>query len=167
MGRGAAVTTGIRAAKASIAGYIDIDCEVSPIYIPICVQYIKNGLSDVVVGKRIYRTSLRSILREVLSTGYRIAVDTLLGTHGIDTESGYKFFHIKSFLPVLSDIHNKQWFWDTESIVASLRYGLRVHEMPVLFLRRPEKKSSVRLVHDTVAYIQAICLYLVNRRRFR
>jgi hypothetical protein len=164
MGRGAAVTTGIRSAGAAIAGYIDIDCEVSPIYIPLCVQYIKNGLSDVVVGKRIYRTSVRSMLREVLSTGYRIAADRFLGTHGIDTESGYKFFDTKAFLPVLSDIQNQHWFWDTESILESLRHGLRVQEVPVLFLRRPEKKSSVRLVHDTIAYIQAIYAYCTKNR---
>lgn len=160
LGRGAAVSTGILQSKAPIVGYIDIDCEVSPLYIPSFVQVIKNQEADIVIGKRIYRTNLFSIVREVLSVGYRMIVSHLLGTDRIDTESGYKFFHKKKFLPVLSSIQNTGWFWDTECVVRSLRSGLRIKEIPVLFLRRSDKKSTVRLFHDTCSYVLAIFRFL-------
>jgi len=160
LGRGAAVFTGILQSKAPIVGYIDIDCEVSPLYIPSFVQVIKNQEADIVVGKRIYRTNLSSIVREVLSVGYRTLVSHLLGTDGIDTESGYKFFHRKKFLPVLGKIRNQHWFWDTECVVLSLRSGLRIKEIPVLFLRRSDKKSTVRLFHDTYSYLVAFFRFL-------
>jgi len=156
MGRGAAVSTGIRQARAEIVGYIDIDCEVSPLYIPSCVQIIRNNTADIVVGKRIYRTSFSSIIREILSVGYRMIADRILGTDGIDTESGYKFFRRRTFLPVLATIKDQHWFWDTESIVLSRRAGLRIQEEPVLFLRRLDKKSSVRILPDTLLYLKNV-----------
>lgn len=155
-GRGAAVSTGIRKARGEIVGYMDIDCEVSPLYIPSFVTIVKEHKADVVVGKRIYRTTFTSIIREVLSVGYRMMVRSILDTGGIDTESGYKFFNKKAFLPVLQKIRNQNWFWDTESIVLARRAGLRIREEPVLFLRKAEKKSSVRLIPDTLSYVKNI-----------
>lgn len=156
IGRGAAVATGILESNAPIVGYMDIDCEVSPFYIPSFVQILMEHRADIVIGKRIYRTHVSSIVREVLSVGYRTLVSHLLGTDGIDTESGYKFFDKKAFLPVLAAIHNQHWFWDTESIVLSKRRGLRIVEVPVLFLRRTDKQSSVRLISDTLDYVKNV-----------
>lgn len=159
LGRGAAVRTGILLSKAPIVGYIDIDCEVSPSYIPTFVQAIKQHKADIVVGKRIYRTNASSFMRMVLSVGYMKITDVLLHTQGIDTESGYKFFDRRAFLSVLATIKNQQWFWDTESIILSLRKGLRVREEPVLFLRRADKHSSVRIIPDTWEYIKNILMF--------
>jgi len=159
-GRGAAVTTGILHSNAPIVGYMDIDCEVSPLYIPSFVQMIKKREADIVVGKRIYRTTLFSLVREALSVGYRIIARVFLQTGGIDTESGYKFFDKKKFLPVLSSIANQGWFWDTECVVRSLRKGICVQEIPVLFLRRTDKKSTVRLFRDTYLYLIAMFRFL-------
>ncbi|MCJ7826060.1 glycosyltransferase [Patescibacteria group bacterium] len=155
-GRGAAVNSGIHASQGDVVGYIDIDCEVSPVYISSMVGLIQQGKADVVVGKRMYRSSLTSFIREVLSIGYRRIADILLGTDGIDTESGYKFFHKKKFLPVLGKIRNQHWFWDTESIVLSKRAGLRVVEIPVLFVRRLDKQSTVRIIPDTFSYLKSV-----------
>jgi len=165
MGRGAAVSTGIRKAKGAMVGYIDIDCEVSPVYISSMVGLIQKDKADVVVGKRMYRSSLTSFVREVLSIGYRCIADILLGTDGIDTESGYKFFDKKKFLPVLSSIQNTGWFWDTESIVLSQKKGLRVVEMPVLFLRRDDKHSSVRIIPDTLEYLKNVWTFYRRIRK--
>lgn len=160
LGRGAAVTTGMHNAHGTIVGYIDIDCEVSPLYIPSFVEMIIAKKADVVVGKRIYQTSVSSLVRWILSVGYRSVAGLFLATDGIDTESGYKFFRKKTFLPVLATIRNQGWFWDTESIVRSKRFGLRIREIPVLFIRRSDKKSSVRIVRDTAVYIGALIRFL-------
>lgn len=151
-GRGAAVTTGILVAKGDVVGYIDIDLEVSPVYIPDIVSLIKSGKADVVVGKRVYRTSIGSIVREVLSVGYRNLARVCIRTGGVDTESGYKFFNRKKFLPVVQTIKDQRWFWDTESVVRSRHAGLHVVEVPVLFIRRFDKVSSVHIIRDTMEY---------------
>jgi glycosyltransferase involved in cell wall biosynthesis len=155
-GRGAAVTTGIYKAHGDVVGYIDIDLEVSPVYIPDILALLQDGKADIVIGNRIYRTSIGSIVREILSVGYRKLSDIAITTGGFDTESGYKFFNRKKFLPILKTIKDKRWFWDTESIVRSRRAGLRVIEVPVLFVRRFDKVSSVHIVRDTLEYFRNI-----------
>lgn len=152
-GRGKTVRDGIRMATGAVVGYIDIDCEVDPVYIPYMVSLILGKQADVVIGKRFYRSSPQAVLREVLSRGYQWLSDAMIGTGGLDTETGYKFFDRKKILPVLKKATNPGWFWDTEIMVYALQAGLRVTEVPVLFLRRFDKKSSVNIVKDTIDYM--------------
>lgn len=155
-GRGASVSDGIRAAKGKIVGFIDIDCEVSPVYIPEMVAVIEHNKADVVLGNRIYRTGITTIHREILSAGYRWLADVMIGTGKIDTESGYKFFDRKKILPVLDMCKYTGWFWDTEIVIRAKRAGLRVVALPVLFLRRTDKTSTVRIFRDTMDYLAAL-----------
>jgi len=155
-GRGKAVADGIAAARGTVVGYIDIDVEVSPVYIPQMVRMILEHQADVVVGERIYRSSFGSMVREILSVGYKRLVRTALPTGVIDTESGYKFFNRKKILPVVLKTRDPHWFWDTEIIVRSRLAGLRIRQVPVLFLRRFDKVSSVHIVSDTLSYLRSI-----------
>ncbi len=155
-GRGASVSDGIHAAKGKIVGFIDIDCEVSPVYIPEMVALIASDKADMVLGNRIYRTGLSRLHREILSAGYRWLSDTMIGTGKMDTESGYKFFDRKKILPVLDTCKHTGWFWDTEIVVRAKKAGLRVVAHPVLFLRRTDKTSTVRILRDTMDYLVAL-----------
>jgi glycosyltransferase AglD len=156
LGRGRAVTDGIKASRAKIVGYIDIDLEVSPVYIPGIVRTLLSDEADVVIGRRIYRTNMASIVREILSVGYRMLSEKLVGTGHLDTESGYKFFNRKKILPILAKTRHPHWFWDTEIVVFARKANLRIREEPVLFLRRFDKKSSVRLFSDTLDYLRSL-----------
>jgi hypothetical protein len=155
-GRGRTVADGIRAARGKVVGFIDIDCEVSPVYIPQCIDRIMRDGADVVVGKRIYKTHVASLFREILSVGYQALAQKIVDTGGIDTESGYKFFQRRRILPVLAKTKHPGWFWDTEIIVRARRAGLRVSEEPVLFVRREDKKSTVQPLRDVVNYLVSL-----------
>jgi glycosyltransferase involved in cell wall biosynthesis len=161
-GRGRTVMDGIRASKGKVVGYIDIDLEVSPVYVPNIASYILRGKADVVIGKRVYRTTLASLTREILSQGYRVLADSMVQTGRLDTESGYKFFHRDKILPILNKTKHPHWFWDTEVVVLAKRAGLRIAEVPVLFLRRFDKKSSVRVARDSWDYL--VSLWQFRRR---
>lgn len=152
-GRGQTVVDGFKIAKGCVVGYIDIDLEVSPIYIPQCVNLILKNKADLVIGRRIYRTNLRSLHREILSLGYQWLADKLVGTGGLDSESGYKFLRRTIIKSLLSRATAAHWFWDTELIVFARRLHLRILEVPVLFIRRFDKKSSVNLMRDVVDYL--------------
>lgn len=152
-GRGETVKDGMLCAKGKVVGYIDIDCEVSPVYIPSIVTRILARNADGVIGKRYYRTSPGSLLREVLSRGYQRLSDVIIGTGGLDTESGYKFFNRRKIIPIIRKTTHPGWFWDTEIMVYALQAGLKIVEEPVLFLRRFDKTSSVHIVRDTLDYV--------------
>lgn len=155
-GRGRTVADGMRAARGKVVGFIDIDCEVSPVHIPQCVDRIMKSKADVVVGKRIYKTRASSIAREIFSVGYQWLSRRIVDTGGIDTEAGYKFFLRRRILPVLAKTKHPGWFWDTEIIVRARRAGLIVVEEPVLFLRRGDKKSTVEPLRDIVNYLVSL-----------
>jgi len=154
-GRGGAVNDGIRAARGDVAGFIDIDLEVHARYIPSCVNAVRNG-ADIAVGRRIYKLNLRSLDRYVLSTGYVWLVRRLLGVDLNDTETGYKFFKRERILPVLDEIDDQRWFWDTEVMVRSYYKEYNIAEIPCLFLRRFDKASTVSPLADTLDYFRQL-----------
>lgn len=150
-GRGATVTDGVHAARGEIAGYIDVDLEVHPRYIPSLVRAIEKG-ADVAVVRRIYAFQLRSLDRYFMSRGYSFLVRKLLGVSLRDTETGYKFFRREKLLPVIDAIEDPAWFWDTELMVRAVRRGLRIDEIAGAYVRREDKTSTVRGLRDSFIY---------------
>jgi glycosyltransferase involved in cell wall biosynthesis len=154
-GRGATVTDGFRAARGEIAGYLDVDLEVHARYIPSLVRAIEKG-ADVATVRRIYAFQLRYVDRWLMSRGYSWLVRRLLRVHFHDTETGYKFFRRATVLPLLDEIGDAGWFWDTEFMVRALRRGLRIEEVIGAYVRRDDKDSTVRGVRDSVQYFRKL-----------
>ncbi len=155
-GRGGTVADGIRAARGNVVGYIDIDLEVHARYIPSLVRAIQEG-ADVAIGQRNYLFQPRSLDRWILSKGYHKLAQRMLGMHQFwDTESGYKFFKRARILPILDEIEDQRWFWDTEVMVRSALHGYTIVEIPVLFLRNYGKQSSVNALQDTLDYLRRL-----------
>jgi len=152
MGRGRTVADGLRAARGWIAGYLDIDLEVDACYIPILALEIERG-ADVAYGWRYYNVLRETWVRFVCSRGYIRLVSRLLGTPRMDTESGYKFFNRERILPLLDSIRSDHWFWDTEIMIRSYMAGMKIVFWPVLFRRRREKQSTLRLWRDIRDYL--------------
>jgi glycosyltransferase involved in cell wall biosynthesis len=154
-GRGATVTDGFRVARGEIAGYLDVDLEVHSRYIPSLVEAIEQG-ADVATVRRIYAFQVRSLDRYIQSRGYSFMVRRLLELSLHDTETGYKFFRRQALLPVLDEIEDPGWFWDTEFMARSLRRGLRIEEVPGAFIRRFDKRSSVQGWRDSFDYLRKL-----------
>lgn len=159
VGRGGTVTDGLKKSKGKYVGFIDIDLEVAPDYIPQIISEMKKVDCDVIVGRRHYPLSLwppEVFLRLILSKGYAFLVNLMLFLPISDSESGYKFFKRDPVLQVLKKTKNKHWFWDTEILARSYMEGLKVREYPVLFLRRSDKTSTVNIVPDTIDYFKEV-----------
>lgn len=152
-GRGRAVMDGLAMAEGKYFGFIDIDLEVHCRYIPSMVEALEKG-ADVAVAHRHYNVGPQVIHRAIMSKGYIWMMNHLLGFHMKDTEAGYKFFRADSIAPVLAETHDPGWFFDTEIMARSHLAGLKLAFIPVLFLRRPDKASTVRLISDSLAYIK-------------
>ena len=150
-GRGGTVSDGFRAARGEIAGYLDVDLEVHCRYIPSLVQEIGKG-ADIATVRRIYAFQLRHLDRYVMSRGYSWLVRLLLNVDIRDTETGYKFFRREKVMPLLDEIQDQGWFWDTEFMVRALRKGLTLKEVPGAYVRSDYKTSTVSGVRDSIAY---------------
>ena len=162
-GRGATVTDGFRAARGEIAGFLDVDLEVHCRYIPSLVRAIEKG-ADVATVRRIYAFQLTSLDRYVMSRGYSFLVRRLLDVSLRDTETGFKFFRRERLLPVLGEIEDTGWFWDTEFMVRAARKRLAIEEVPGAYIRRGDKTSTVRGMRDSIRYFGKL---LAFRRQLR
>jgi glycosyltransferase involved in cell wall biosynthesis len=163
-GRGATVTDGFRAARGTITGYIDVDLEVHCRYIPSLVRAIERG-ADVATLRRIYAFQLRSLDRYLMSRGYSLLVRRLLEIDVADTETGYKFFRREKLLPLLDEIRDPGWFWDTEFMVRASRRGLKIVEIPGAYIRRGDKTSTVKGVRDSLRYFRQLLSFRGELRR--
>lgn len=159
VGRGGTVMEGILKAHGKIVGYLDTDLELSPVHIPEFIRSIEKG-ADLAIATRIYRVRLNNLIRTLMSSGYIMIAQNILGISFEDTEAGFKFFNRQRILPVLKQVKDKRWFFDTEIVMRSAKKHFKIEEIPVIFIRKPEKQSSVRLFRDTI-------LYARNLKKFR
>jgi len=128
------------------------------------VRFLIEKGADVATVRRIYALQLLSLDRYFMSRGYSFLVRHLLGVSLRDTETGFKFFRRATVLPLLDEIEDGGWFWDTEFMVRAARRGLRVVEIPGAYLRREDKTSTVRGLRDSLRYFLALLRF---RRRLR
>lgn len=154
-GRGATVRDGMKQARGRVMGFLDIDLEVHARYIPDMVRALDNGF-DVATGFRVYHVDGDLLTRHFLSVGYRALMRRAIPTRLQDTETGYKFFRRERVMPILEATVTDGWFWDTEIMLLCERAGLAITEIPVAFVRRPDKASTVRVIPDTWDYLQRL-----------
>lgn len=162
IGRGGTVTEGIKTAKGTVVGFLDIDLEVSEQYISSFYWKIIEGY-DVAIAVRSYEFTPAKFVRYVASKSYSFLVRHMLNSSFNDTEAGYKFFNREKILPILLKIVDTKWFWDTEIVFRSLDTGLKITEIPVIFVRNPQKKSTVKMIPDSVEYLKSIIRFRRHR----
>ncbi|MDO8487520.1 MAG: glycosyltransferase family 2 protein [Candidatus Curtissbacteria bacterium] len=157
-GRGKSVRDGILVADGEICGFIDVDCEISPSYVPIFIEEIKKG-NDVAIATRFYENQPHAIARTVSSKAYSFVVSMLLKAPFTDTEAGFKFFRKAKILPIIAKSRDDGWFFDTEICMLAHFGGLKISQVPVLFIRREDKKSTVRLIPDSANYFRKLLAF--------
>lgn len=165
-GRGASVTTGIKAAHGRVVGYCDLDFSTDPVYIIKLFEQIVEG-ADIATASRIYKLNWKSINvihRYILHKGYKALVKLIFRTPLIDTETGCKFFDKQSIMTYIDEIKDMKWFWDTEVMIRGYFHGMKICEVPTLFVRQPETGSTVRVVRDTRRYLVSLIKFY---REFR
>lgn len=167
MGRGATVTQGIREAKGTYTGFLDIDLEVHARYIPAALLALQRGECDMIIADRSYKIAPLFWHRTLMTGTYKWMVRTILNTPAFDTEAGFKFFRRNAILPVLDQCADPHWFWDTEVSVKSYDNGLRIQSLPVLFLKNPDKKTTVKFFIDSWKSAKALLKFRRQRKASR
>jgi glycosyltransferase involved in cell wall biosynthesis len=156
-GRGAAFKTGFAATTGRVTGFIDIDLEVNARYVPALVNVIERHGADVATGLRFYLVRQTGALHRILlSWVYRALIRVLLNVSVVDTETGCKFFKRATATDAVLGSESDGWFWDTEVMARAALAGLTIEEMPVLFLRRFDKRSTVRVWRDSWDYLREL-----------
>ncbi|MBN2108519.1 MAG: glycosyltransferase [Deltaproteobacteria bacterium] len=166
-GRGYTVSEGIKKATGKVVGFIDVDLEVDCHNILPFVFKVMEGY-DVVSGFRIYKHRWWDF-RWIQSKGYFHIAKVLCHWHTPfhDTEAGFKFFNRKKILPVIEEVEDPHWFWDTEVMVRSYYQGLKMAEVPILFIRKNQSFSTLNSFSDTFYYLNKLLKFRKVIRQYK
>jgi glycosyltransferase involved in cell wall biosynthesis len=137
-GRGSALSEAAKNVSGEIFCYFDVDLATDLVAIPALIRAIKDG-ADIATGSRLLTNSkiTRSISREIKSRGFNGLVRLFLGSRLRDHQCGFKAFRRSRLLPLLDQVYDTHWFWDTEILVWAQRQGYNIIEIPVLWTEGP------------------------------
>ena len=164
-GKGAAVRTGMAAARGRYALFSDADLSTPIEEVETFWPHFENGC-DVVIGSRALRESRIELhqpwVREMMGRTFNLLVRWLVvpGIH--DTQCGFKMFTRQAVKALFPRCELNGWAFDVELLAMARREGLRVAEVPIRWINSPDTR-----VRAFRASFQMFTDLLRLRRRFR
>ena len=158
-GKGAAVVTGMKAAKGDILLIQDADLEYDPRDYPMLLQPILEGLADVVYGSRFLGAAHRvtmfwhMIANRLLTFITNILYNTIL----TDMETGYKVFRREVIEGM--NIRSKRFDFEPEFTAKILKRHHRIFEVPITFNPRDYSQGKKIKLQDAFAAVWTLLKY--------
>jgi glycosyltransferase involved in cell wall biosynthesis len=148
LGKGAAIKRAAGHSRGDIVIFMDADLASNPAHVRELVRLMEGG-ADMVIGSRYLKESKasRSAIRFIASKSFNWLVRHILGSRLSDHQCGFKAFRKDMVLPVIDEVEDERWFWDTELLVRAQKKGLRIEEIPIEW--KEAGTSRFRLLRDT------------------
>jgi len=153
-GRGLALRTAWGYSDADVVVYMDVDLSTGLDALLPLVAPLVNGHSDLAIGSRLApgARTVRGGKREMISRGYNKMIRWTHGARFTDAQCGFKAARTEIIRPLLRQIADDSWFFDTELLLLAEHNGLRVHEVPVDWVEDVDTRVNVlRTATDDVA----------------
>ena len=162
LGKGAAVRTGMLAARGDLVCFADADMAIDPIHLSALVDALARA--PVAVGSRAVagHVDYGTRLRTDAGRAFNLAVRAIGGVHLADTQCGFKGFRRGAALLLAHLQTTSGYEFDVELLWLASRLDLDVEVVPVTWLDVPG--SSVHVVHDSLRMLGDL---VVSRRRRR
>jgi putative flippase GtrA len=155
-GRGLALRTAWQRSDADVVVYMDVDLSTGlDALLPLVVPLV-NGHSDIAIGSRLApgARTVRSTRREVISRCYNGVIKFTHGARFSDAQCGFKAARTDVVRPLLAQVRDDGWFFDTELLLLAEYNGLRVHEVPVDWVE--DLDSRVRVLSTAAADVRGL-----------
>src|SRR5205809_8104601 len=171
-GKGAAVRSGLLAAREPIGLFFDADLSTPLGETPKLIQPIANGEVDIAFGSRALDRSLIGVhqpwRREQGGRVFNLLVRTATGLPFWDTQCGFKAFQLDVCWPILGAAHVNGFAFDVELLFLAHRAGLRIREIPVRWNHAEGSKvsffrDSLRMLREVLAIRAQVGAIDLNR----
>ena len=159
-GKGAAVRSGLLAARTPIGLFSDADLSTPLEETPKLIEPIANGELDIAFGSRALDRSLIGIRqpwrREQAGRIFNLLVRLATGLPFWDTQCGFKAFRLETCRPILEAAGTQGFAFDVELLYLAHRAGLRIREIPVRWNHAEGSKvsflrDSLRMLREVIA----------------
>jgi glycosyltransferase involved in cell wall biosynthesis len=166
-GRGRALRAAWSASDARVVAYMDVDLSTDLRGLLPLVAPLLSGHSDLAIGTRLARGArvVRGPKRELISRAYNVLLHTALRARFSDAQCGFKAVRREALPPLLAEVRDDAWFFDTELLVLAQRRGLRIHEVPVDWIDDPD--SRVAIVRTALDDLRGVARLMASGRVFR
>ena len=156
-GHGGCLSSGIRAARGDIVGYVELDVSLAEGLVPM-IELVHRGEADLVVGRRLFGNPAADPIALVAHWIYRQYASACLRLPVADPECRLKVFRRARILSFLDAVEDQHCFWDTELLDRGLRAGLTITEWPIRVSGEHLPKGVPRL-RSARAYVRAMKNY--------
>ena len=155
-GKGAAVAAGVARARGEYVLLADADLSTPLEELPKLTDALREG-ADVAVGSRHVPGAVVDrgpLHRKVTGGTFSGVVRLLTGLRVRDTQNGFKLFRTEDAQRLLAEQICPGFAFDVELLMRADRSGLRIAEVPVVYLH--DSRSSVRVASASVEMLRDV-----------
>jgi glycosyltransferase involved in cell wall biosynthesis len=163
-GKGAAVRSGLLAARKPIGLFSDADLSTPLGETPKLVEPIASDEVDIAFGSRALERGLIGVhqpwRREQAGRAFNLLVRLATGLPFWDTQCGFKAFRLEVCRPILEAARIDGFAFDVELLYLARHAGLRIREVPVRW--NHAEGSKVQFVKDSLRMLREVVALRAN-----
>src|SRR5438477_9755399 len=165
-GKGAAVRSGLLAARTAIGVFSDADLSTPLEETPKLIEPIANREVEIAFGSRALDRNLigqhQPWRREQAGRVFNLLVRLVTGLPFWDTQCGFKAFRIDACRPIFEAARIDGFAFDVELLYLAQRAGLRIREIPVRW--NHAEGSKVHFIYDSLRMLRDVNVLKTQHR---